>query len=493
MRLSELLCSAGVDAERYGRDVSVRGVCDDSRRCGRDDCFVAVRGVHVDGHAYVADAIRAGSTAVVCEDPAGVPKGVAYATVADTAAAAGRLAQAALDWPCRKLTCIAVTGTNGKSTVTHLIRSVLQSAGHAPGLLGTITYETGRRIVPAGTTTPGAVELAALTEEMRAVGRTHLVMEASSHALHQRRTDGIEFDVGVFTNLSGDHLDYHGTMENYLAAKRRLFESLGDSATAVLNRDDPYSEALAAATAARVVWYGLSPASDVRARIERIDAAGAQFALSDGEGEATARTPLIGRHNVLNCLAAAGACVTLGVPLAQVAAAIEQVERVPGRLERVAAQAPFDVFVDYAHTDDALRNVLSSLRPITRGRILVAFGCGGDRDRTKRPRMGATAADLADVVVVTSDNPRSERPEAIIEEILSGIDESGRAKTRVEPDRREAISLALREAREGDVVLIAGKGHESYQDIGGKRIPFVDAEVAAEQLRTLDELNGGPA
>jgi UDP-N-acetylmuramyl-tripeptide synthetase len=322
-----------------------------------------------------------------------------------------------------------------------------------------------------------------MTDEMLRAGMTHLVMEVSSHALHQHRTDGIDFAVGVFTNLSGDHLDYHATMEAYFAAKRRLFEGLGGAATAVLNRDDPWSEALAAATQAEPLWYGLSPAADLWARIDRIDTDGTRFRLVRGDEEAAAFTRLIGRHNVMNCLAAACACTALGVELAAVARALGEVARVAGRLERVRVEAPYDVFVDYAHTDDALENVLSALQPIKRGRLILAFGCGGDRDRTKRPRMARVAEGLADRIVVTSDNPRSERPEAIIEEIVAGFTRHGRGKTDVRPDRREAIELAVAQAKAGDLVLIAGKGHENYQDAGGRRVHFDDVEVAADAVR----------
>jgi UDP-N-acetylmuramoyl-L-alanyl-D-glutamate--2,6-diaminopimelate ligase len=310
-----------------------------------------------------------------------------------------------------------------------------------------------------------------------------VVMEVSSHALHQCRTAGIDFRVGVFTNLTGDHLDYHKTMAEYLRAKRALFEGLGKDATAVLNQDDPAGRQLASSTRAHVLWYGLSGAADVHARIERIDAGGTHFALMAGAHQASVATALIGRHNVYNCLAAAAAGLAMGIDLPQIAKALEAVVAVPGRLQRVSIEADYQVFVDYAHTDDALEKALSAIRPLAAGRVIVVFGCGGDRDRTKRPRMGAVAARLADVVVVTSDNPRTEDPQAIIKEILAGLDESGRAKTVVQPDRHAAIAQAIGEARAGDIVLIAGKGHETYQILGDRRIPFDDAEVAQECMR----------
>ncbi|MGB2821943.1 MAG: UDP-N-acetylmuramoyl-L-alanyl-D-glutamate--2,6-diaminopimelate ligase, partial [Phycisphaerae bacterium] len=384
--------------------------------------------------------------------------------------------------PVRKLTCVGITGTNGKTTVAHLIRAVLAAAGHSPALLGTISYETPRGSLPAGTTTPDPITLADLTAEMAAGGCSHLVMEASSHALDQRRVAGVEFRVGVFTNLSGDHLDYHDTMARYKAAKRRLFEELSGDAVAVINRDDPAGEDMASATKAAVRWYGLSPAADLWARIDRIDSTGTDFTFVGRAGEVRAHTPLIGRHNVFNCLAAASACEALGVELTAVADVLANVRYIPGRLQRVEADAPFQVFVDYAHTDDALRNVLSSLRPVTRGRLVLVFGCGGDRDRTKRPRMARVAEELADDVVITSDNPRSERPEAIIEEICAGLSAGGRSSVTIEPDRRKAIGLAVELAGGGDVVLIAGKGHETYQVLGDRRVHFDDVEEAAKAV-----------
>ena len=443
---------------------------------------MAVRGPNEDGHRYIPAAVAGGASAVVCEDDGGVPPGVACAVLANTRDCIGRLAQEIRGRPASKLVNVAVTGTNGKSTVVHLIRSALALAGHSPAVLGTIAYDTGRRNVPAVTTTPGAVELAEMTAEMVASGRTHLVMEASSHALDQRRTDGLDFRAAVFTNLTGDHLDYHLTMDNYLAAKRRLFERLGRDAVAVLNRDDKAGGAMAAATGARVLWYGLGPDAEVRGKIERAGADGMHFSLAAQGREVSAFTPLVGRHNVMNCLAAAAACTSLAVPLERVVEVLASVDRIRGRLERVNSGASFDVFVDYAHTDDALRNVLSAIRPLTRGRLILVFGCGGDRDRTKRPRMACVAEELADRIIVTSDNPRGEQPRAIIDEIMAGFSDRGLPRTAVRMERREAIELAVQEARPGDVVLVAGKGHETYQDIGGRRIHFDDVEVVGEAL-----------
>ena len=480
MRFSELLESAGVKAVRRGGDADVCDVQFNSRRCVKGSCFVAVKGSIDDGHKYIQAAVEAGASAVVCSDESFVPGGVPLAVLDDPRTAMGMLAQAINGWPARKLFHIGVTGTNGKSTTTILIRDVLESAGHKPALLGTITYETGKTVKPADTTTPDPVALAQMEAEMVAAGKTHLVMEVSSHALHQNRVGGLKFNVGVFTNLTGDHLDYHKTMEDYLAAKRLLFENLPADAVAVINRDDPAGEELAKATKARVVWYGLSSAADLQGRIERIGTAGTAFKVISSAGDAAVDTPLIGRHNVYNCLGAVGACMGAGVALADIAAVLSKVHNVPGRLQRVPSDAPFTVFVDYAHTDDALVNVLNAVRPITKGRIILVFGCGGDRDRTKRPRMAKVAGELADRIVITSDNPRSEDPREIIREILAGLDEQGRGKSLVEPDRRLAIKAAIEQAKDGDVVIIAGKGHEKYQIIGSQRNHFDDVEVAGE-------------
>ncbi len=482
MRFSQLCADAGLGGTIQLGDTEVRNVVTDSRRVGEGDCFVAVPGPNTDGHRYIASAVSAGCAAVVCEDASEVPSGIALAVVDDSRPVAGPLAQASMGWPCRKLTIAGVTGTNGKTTIIHLLRHILDLAGMKTAMIGTVSYETIAHRTPARTTTPGAVELAEMMAEIVEAGGTHLVMEASSHALDQRRTEGIDFDVAVFTNLSGDHLDYHGSMENYLAAKRRLFETLGPDARAVLNRDEDYSEQMASAVSAKIVWYGLSNASDVSGRIDNIDITGSSFLLRIAGGERDVQTGLIGRHNVYNCLAAAAAAGAMGVEMKTIVEALGQVSFVPGRLQRIEAGAPFDVLVDYAHTDDALDKVLSALRPVTTGKLIVVFGCGGDRDRSKRPRMANAAERWADTVIVTSDNPRNEEPTAIIDEIMTGFSTSGREKVITEPDRRSAIAEAISIARAGDVVLIAGKGHENYQVIGDERIHFDDVEIVKEMF-----------
>ena len=488
---------ASGQVKRLRGEAEVRRVVTDSRRVQRGDCFVAVRGTAADGHQYIPAAAANGCSAVVCEDASAVPDGLACAVVADTRVLAGRLAQAILDWPCRKLTAVGVTGTNGKTTFTYLLRHILESAGRKVALVGTIAYQgLGGESIPAHNTTPGPLELADLMAQAVSTGATHLVMEVSSHALEQHRVEGVEFRVGVFTNLTGDHLDYHGTMENYLRAKQRLFQSLLPGTFAVLNRDDRASELMAKATRAKLIWYGLgspipryrdwgplSPAADVFGRIAQVDGGGTRFLLNCAGREVPVQTRLVGRHNVSNCLASAAAALALGVEIETAARALGEVAHVPGRLQAVASTAPFRVLVDYAHTDDALANVLSALRPVTRGKLILVFGCGGDRDRTKRPRMARVAEKWADAIVVTSDNPRSEPPLAIIEEVLTGFSHAGREKVRVEEDRRLAIAAAIASAAADDVVLVAGKGHENYQVVGPRRIHFDDVETVEELLR----------
>ena len=482
MYFQQLLAEAGVTVLARKGLADVRQVLADSRRVGAGSCFVAIRGSAADGHQYISTAVQAGASAVVCEDPAAVPEGVAWAQVPSCAAAAGPLAQAMLGWPARKLTIIAATGTKGKTTFTYLVRHILRSRKCTTGVIGTIAYEFGDRSIPAPNTTPGAIDLAEMTAEMVRQGVTHLVMEVSSHALDQHRVGGLNFAAAAFTNLSGDHLDYHHTMEEYLAAKGKLFDSLAPDATAVLNQDDPASQSIASRTPGRVLWYGLNPAAELSARIVRGDSAGTGYELCYQGRCVNVASHMIGRHNVANSLAAAGCCLSLGVPLEAVAAALGEPIQVPGRLQRVPSRAPFEVVVDYAHTDDSLENALSSLRPLTRGRLIVMFGCGGDRDRTKRPRMARVAQERADEIVLTSDNPRTEDPQRILDEILTGFDESGRGRLHVEPDRRQAIALAIGRAQAGDVVVLAGKGHEDYQIIGATKHHFDDAEIAAGLL-----------
>jgi UDP-N-acetylmuramoyl-L-alanyl-D-glutamate--2,6-diaminopimelate ligase len=470
--------------------IDISGVTDDSREVRPGWLFVAVAGHDADGHQYINQAIATGAAAVVAQRQVGDTGGIPLILQPDTRVAAARLASTfyGLDdlAASGRLRTVAVTGTNGKSTFCYMTRALAEAAGHPCALLGTIEYDLIRRTLSASVTTPGPVALARYIAEAVAAGARMVVMEASSHALDQRRTDGLRFDVAVFTNLTGDHLDYHGDMDTYLAAKKRLFDGLAKGATAAVNVDDPVSERILAGCAARRLTYGLNPLADIRARIAEITAEGSRFELTTPVGSTEIHTRLVGRHNVVNCLAASSAGIALGLDLTTIRRGLESVRCVAGRLEPVSRPGAADdptVLVDYAHTDDALRNVLSALRPLSRAQLVVVFGCGGDRDRTKRPRMARVAAEYADRIVVTSDNPRTEPPEAILEQIVAGFDNRSLQRVTIETDRRKAIAEAIGGAAPGDIVLIAGKGHENYQVLGRTRIPFDDRAVALACLQ----------
>jgi len=460
-------------------------VCIDSRQIRRGDVFVAIKGAHQDGHRYIDQAIASGAGYVVCQErPAASAKAIVeFVVVPDSSRAAAALAQARYGHPGSRLVNLAVTGTNGKTTVTYLVRSCIEKAGHRCGLLGTVTYDTGRQAVAADLTTPDSLAIARLQKEMVEAGCTHMVMEASSHALSQGRCAGIGFAAAAFTNLTGDHLDYHQTLDNYLAAKARLFEDLSQDATAVLNANSPASRSIALKTRARPLWYGIDTEADLAAHIESMDTAGTVYRLRYGDQDVVLRSPLLGQYNVSNHLAAAGLCLAAGIDLQTIANGLAALTCVPGRLDRVQWDGPFSVLVDFAHTDDALQNVLTTLRPLCQGRLIVVFGCGGDRDKTKRPRMARVVEALADRMVVTSDNPRTEDPHLIIRDIVAGLANPQAEAVHVEPDRRTAIEWAIGRARSGDLVLIAGKGHEAYQILGKQKLPFSDKDVAQEILR----------
>jgi UDP-N-acetylmuramoyl-L-alanyl-D-glutamate--2,6-diaminopimelate ligase len=410
--------------------------------------------------------------------------------VPSTREALARLADAYFDRPSRALTVVGITGTNGKTTTSLLVNALLEAAGHSTGLIGTIQYRIGAEARTAGQTTPEAVELQSLLAEMVESGVSAVAMEVSSHALALHRVDGVEFDIAVFTNLTQDHLDFHFTFEAYRAAKARLFALLSGSAkrrrTAVVNSDDPASRSMITGLDLPLISFGLGESSDVRPR--RFDSAigGVRMDVETPRGALEIQSPLIGEHNVMNLLGAVGVGLALDMDLPTISQALGRVSSVPGRFERVEAGQPFLVIVDYAHTPDALTRVLTAARKLVSGggRLAVVFGCGGDRDRGKRPLMGAIAARLADHVWVTSDNPRSERPDAIIEEIVAGIPpgEAPASRHVKIPDRKAAIQRALEWARAGDVVVIAGKGHETYQIIGADVLPFDDREVARAAL-----------
>lgn len=454
----------------------------DSRLVRPGDIFVAVKGAAVDGHDFIDQALANGADYVVCqEDPRKGQTTNTHVAVADSASAVGLLAQASRSDPAARLTNLAVTGTNGKTTVAFLVHACIKRAGTRCGLLGTVVYDIGSGITPASLTTPDPLTIAEMQQRMVQAGAKYMIAEASSHALSQDRLAGIDFKAAAFTNLSGDHLDYHKTKDSYLAAKTRLFASLAPEATAILNRQAPEAEAIAQQTRARILWYAVDEPADITAHVESMTVDGTRFTLEHRGEKVSVSTPLLGRYNVANHLAAAGLCLAVGLDLPTIAAGLSSLKAIPGRLEKVG-NAEFAVIVDYAHTDDALQNVLSTLKPLCEDKLIVVFGCGGDRDKTKRPRMARAAERFADLVVVTSDNPRNEDPTAIIDDIIGGFASQKLEVILIEPDRKKAIELAIERAQPNDVVLIAGKGHETCQIIGDRKLDFSDQEIALRAL-----------
>ena len=463
------------------------GVTHDSRRVTGGVVFVALRGLKVDGATYAPQAIASGAIAIVADQPPPTPVHAPWIVVPDARLALALLAATFFGHPSRDMRVVGITGTNGKTTTSYLLSAIFEAAGIACGLMGTVTYRIGSRDIDAARTTPEAPELQGLMREMVSSGCGACVMEVSSHALALRRADGIRFAAGVFTNLTRDHLDFHADMEDYFSAKRRLFEMLPEDAPAIINVDDPRGASLVE-IAKRPVTYALSKAADVTPGPLSFSLEGLTFDVRSPQGTVRVRSRLVGKPNVYNILAAVGTATSLGVPTPAVEQGLRQLAGVPGRFEFAStAEDDIAVIVDYAHTDDALRNLLETARPMARRRLITVFGAGGDRDRTKRPLMGMVAARLSDVVVITSDNPRSEDPQRIIEEVKRGADPETRqsnAEVIAVVDRREAITEAIHRAQAGDVVLVAGKGHEKYQDIGGRTLSFDDVAVAREALET---------
>jgi UDP-N-acetylmuramoyl-L-alanyl-D-glutamate--2,6-diaminopimelate ligase len=464
---------------------AVTGVSYDSRRVQPGHVFVALKGRRADGAQFAAQALERGAVAIVSEDPA--PASVAAWTVVyDARLALALLSVAFASNPSLELRVVGVTGTNGKTTTTHLVASIFEAAEIRCGLMGTVGYQIGDEVREASHTTPEAPEVQALLREMVDRGCGACAMEVSSHALSLRRVDGTTFAAGVFTNLTRDHLDFHGDMDAYFQAKKHLFEMLPRDAPSLINVDDPRGAALVE-MASRPVTYAVSRPADITPGPLSFSLSGLEFDVRTPRGTIHMKSPLVGRPNVYNILAAVSTTIALGLSFDDIERGIASLRGVPGRFQLVSdAKDDIQVVVDYAHTDDALRNLLETARPLTAGRLITVFGCGGDRDRTKRPLMGAVAGRLSDFLVITSDNPRSEDPARIIEEIQRGITpDTRRAETQrmlTLPDRREAIGRAIDVARPGDLVLIAGKGHEKYQIVGSTVLPFDDVAVAREAL-----------
>jgi UDP-N-acetylmuramoyl-L-alanyl-D-glutamate--2,6-diaminopimelate ligase len=460
-------------------------VTHDSRRVAPGTIFVAVRGLKADGTSFAPAAIAAGAVAVVAERPPDAPVRVPWIVVKNTRLALALLAAELHGHPSHSMQVIGVTGTNGKTTTSYLIGAIVEAAGVRCGMMGTVIYRIGDREFEATRTTPEAPEVQGLLRQMLAAECGACVMEVSSHALALKRVDGIRFAAGVFTNLTRDHLDFHGDMETYFGAKRRLFEMLPAEAPAVINLDDPRGPSLIEVVT-RPITYAINRAADVTPGPLSFSLTGLEFDVRTPRGLVHVRSRLVGRPNVYNILAAVGATTALGVPIPAIEEGLRQLSGVPGRFEVVSsAEDDITVVVDYAHTDDALRNLLETARPLADRRLITMIGAGGARDRTKRPLMGMVAARLSDVVVITSDNPRGEEPARIIEEVNRGAaseTRQGGAEVVTIVDRRDAILHAIGLASAHDVVLVAGKGHEKYQEVGGHVLPFDDVAISREAL-----------
>ena len=466
-------------------DRAVESIAYDSRRVQRNGLFVALRGEKNDGHEFTGQAIEKGASVIVAEREEKNPR-VTCLVVENTRSALADLAATFYGQPARRLKLAAVTGTNGKTTTTFLIKHICEKAGLRCGLIGTVRYEIGERVLPAARTTPESLDLQELLAQMANASCRAAAMEVSSHALAQERIRGLEWDVAVFTNLTQDHLDYHGTMENYFESKAKLFTQLAQQQkkrepVAVVNMDDRYGEQLLDKIDKKisVITFGMGVRADFRASNYRMEFGGTSYQL-DARGKSyLVRVPLIGRFNVANSMAALAAANALGLNLREAVLSLGKSPQVPGRLEMVPAKRQFQVFVDYAHTPDALVNVLKTLRQLQPGRLITVFGCGGDRDRQKRPLMGRIADQNADYSVITSDNPRKEDPNAIISEIEKGFDSDRYEKV---AERAEAIARAIALAQPRDIILIAGKGHETYQEFADHTVPFDDIQAARRAI-----------
>ncbi len=481
--LREVRTLAPVSAELQSRKVS--GLEYDSRRVRDGFLFFAFPGSNVDGRSFAASAIEKGAIAVVSEQPAPEAFASPWIQVEHGRRALATAARHFYNAPDTRIAITGITGTNGKTTTSYLVDSILRAAGRTTALVGTIEYHLAGRVMKAPNTTPESLDLFRMLDELERAGGTAATMEVSSHALSLGRVYGVEFHSAVFTNLTRDHLDFHGTMESYFESKRLLFAPQSGSAPrcSVLNFDDQWAHRIGTAPDS-TMWYGLNDGAEYRAEKIRYSFDGVEFDLNAKGAISAIKSPLVGRHNVYNVLAAICTGLTHGIEMPQIAAGVESCRSVPGRFERIDAGQPFMVVVDYAHTDDALRNLIAVARALEPERVITVFGCGGDRDRTKRPLMGMAAAENSDFVVLTSDNPRSEDPLAIINDALVGLRRFD-TEHLIEPDRERAIRRAIQRAEPGDIVLIAGKGHEPYQVLGNKTIDFDDREIARTVLREI--------
>ncbi len=476
MKLRELLQGINIQSVHADLDLEAGGVCYDSRTVRPGDVFVAMRGFAADGHRFIPMAAERGAVCAVCEEPPSVE--IPYVLVDNARRSLALLGASWYGHPADEMTMIGVTGTNGKTTSTYLLKAILERQGAKVGLIGTNQNMIGAEVVETERTTPESFDLQGLLRRMADAGCTHVVMEVSSHALSLDRVYGIHYTVGAFTNLTQDHLDFHGTMEDYCDAKSILFRRCD---VGVYDRDDAWADRIMAGSACRQLSYGVH-GGDLRGEDIALHAAGVDFTAVHGGERVGISIGIPGAFTVYNALCVLGMAEALGIPLAASAAALAQAEPVKGRVEPVPTGRDYAILIDYAHTPDAMENVLSAVRGFAKGRVIALFGCGGDRDRTKRPKMGRIGAALSDLAVVTSDNPRSEDPMAIINDILPGLAGSDTPYV-VIPDREEAIAYAMDHAQSGDVIVLCGKGHETYQEIGGVKRHMDEREIVAAHLR----------
>lgn len=489
MKLVNLLKNVPAKEIQGSLDLEINGLSQDSRTVETGNLFLCVKGTKFDGHQYLKQAAEKGAVAAVLESMPEDTWGLTCIQVADVSKTIYDLAGTFYGYPDRKLQLIGVVGTNGKTTSTYLIKSILEAAGFSAGLIGTIANLIKDQPLETVNTTPGILDLVKLFAQMSRAGVTHVVMEVSSHSIAQGRVAGLTFSRGLFTNITQDHLDYHGTFEEYLRVKTRFFRDLPDSAQAIVNAGDPHAATIIKQLSAGVLRYGLEPGIEIRAEKVKITTSGVSFTAVTPRGSVELNLNLTGYFNVYNSLGALGIGISLGIDLPTIKRGLEAITGVPGRFQMVSGSSDFGVIVDYAHTPDGLENILKTGQGLNPKHLLLVFGCGGDRDRSKRPIMGAFAARMADVTIITSDNPRSEEPERIITEIEEGfIKANPLAKYQVEVDRAAAIKKIIMMAEPGDLVLIAGKGHETYQIFADRTIHFDDREIARAALE--ERFNG---
>jgi UDP-N-acetylmuramoyl-L-alanyl-D-glutamate--2,6-diaminopimelate ligase len=486
MKLKDLFRNVpGVDIAGNG-DPEIRGLAYSSLQVQPGDLFAALRGGKTDGLRFVDDAQGRGAAAVLAEVPRPQGQKAAWVKALDAREALALAAANFYDHPSMKLKIVGITGTKGKTTVTYLLESILVKAGLTPGVIGTVNYRWADKLIPAARTTPEAPDVQRMLAEMLAGGVSHCLIEVSSHALDLKRVWGVHFDIAAFLNLSPEHLDFHESIEDYFEAKKKLFFLNAKKRTAVVNLDDSWGKRLINELPLKTVTFGLEPAAIVRAGNIRLSENGIKADVDYPGGQIKVCSRLMGRHNLYNILAAVAAGLALNIPAATVKEGISELKGIPGRLEKIENSLGFQVYIDYAHTEEAMRSLLVTVRELKPDRIILVFGAGGDRDKGKRPNMGKVAAALADLTFLTSDNPRSEDPLAIIADIEKGLVEGQAKEYRIVPDRREAIAQALTAARKGDCVLVAGKGHERTQTFKDQTVPFDDGEVIREYLKAME-------